>query len=54
MCYRAITGACSLGTENFLDHYEKDLAKELTLNDVIKATEGQYGNNTFVRFFKGE
>ena len=53
MCYRTITGACSLGTENFLEHYEKGLEKELTLNDVIKATEGQYGHNTFVEFFKG-
>ncbi|MFA7658807.1 MAG: hypothetical protein WCY19_05180, partial [Candidatus Gastranaerophilaceae bacterium] len=50
ICYRTITGACSFGTENFIEHTE--LKEKMTLADVIKITQGQYGHNTFVEFFK--
>ena len=48
-CYRVITGACALGTENFIEQYKPK--KEMTLNEVIEITKGQYGHNTFVEFF---
>jgi len=50
ICYRTITGACSFGTENFIEHTE--LKDKMTLKDVLKITNGQYGSNTFKEFFK--
>ena len=52
VCYRTITGACSFGTENYLDNNEEKYKDKMTLKEVFKATEGQYGHNTFVKFFK--
>ena len=52
VCYRTITGACSFGTENYLDNNKEKYKNKMTLAEVFKATEGQYGHNTFVKFFK--
>ena len=52
VCYRTITGACSYGTENYLDNNKEKYKDKMTLEEVFKATEGQYGHNTFVKFFK--
>ena len=49
-CYRNITGACAQGTEHFIEEFKPK--KEMTLNEVIEITKGQYGHNTFVDFFK--
>lgn len=52
IAYRTITGACSFGTENYLDNNQDKYKKEMTLKEVLKATEGQYGHNTFKEFFE--
>ncbi len=52
VCYRTITGACSFGTENFLENNKEKYKNKMTLAEVFTATEGQYGHNTFVKFFK--
>ena len=52
VCYRTITGACSFGTENYLDNNKEKYNDKMTLAEVFEATEGQYGHNTFVKFFK--
>ena len=50
-CYRDITGACSQGCEHFIKEFKPK--NEMTLNEVIEITKGQYGHNTFVEFFRG-
>ena len=52
VCYRTITGACSFGTENFLENNKERYKDKMTLKEVFKATEWQYGHNTFREFFK--
>ena len=51
VAYRTITGACSFGTENYLENNKDKYKDKMTLNEVITATKGQYGHNTFVEFF---
>ena len=48
--YRIVTGACRQGTKDFLNS-QKELKKEYTVAEIIEATKGQYGHETFVRFF---
>ena len=53
-CYRIITGACSLGTKDFVNNRlnEKDRAlKELSIRKMIEVTKGEYGNAAFQQFF---
>ena len=52
IAYRTITGACSFGTNNYLENNKEKYKKEMTLEEVFKATEGQYGSGTFKEFFK--
>ena len=54
IAYRTITGACSFGTNTYLENNKDKYKPEMTLDEVIKATEGQYGAATFREFFKGE
>ena len=54
VCYRTITGACALGTENFIDTFKDSLKPQMTLQEVISVTEGQYGHNSFKEFFERE
>ena len=53
VCYRVITGACAFGTKDFVVHRLNGKKKEkYTVKEMIKVTEGEYGNNTFKDFFK--
>ena len=52
MCYRVITGACSLGTKDFIEHRLGENKKDkYTIKEIIELTEGEYGNTTFKNFF---
>ena len=51
VAYRTITGACSFGTNNYLENNKDKYKDKMTLNEVIKATKGQYGAETFKEFF---
>ena len=48
--YRVITGACEAGTRHFVKGLTKK-KKKYTVAEIIKATQGQYGNETFKEFF---
>ena len=49
--YRVITGACQQGTQHFLDSLP-ELKEEYKVSEIINLTKGQYGSDTFVRFFE--
>ena len=49
--YRVITGACESGTKHFVSGLTKTKAK-YTIAELIKLTAGQYGNETFAKFFE--
>ena len=49
--YRIITGACKLGTENFVKN-QRELKDKYTIRELIDITEGQYRSDVFKRFFK--
>ena len=51
VAYRTITGACSFGTNNYLENNKDKYKDKMTLAEVIKATNGQYGCDTFREFF---
>ena len=48
--YRIITGACKAGTEAFLQTL-KEKKQKYTVAEIIEKTKGQYGSETFERFF---
>lgn len=50
--YLVITGACQQGTQHFLDSLP-ELKEEYKISEIIELTKGQYGYETFVRFFEG-
>ena len=50
VCYMAITGACESGTKYFVERQEK-LKTKYSIKEIIEATKGQYGNNSFAKFF---
>lgn len=52
VAYRTITGACSFGTNNFLKNNKEKYKSQMTLNEVLTATKGQYGHETFKEFFE--
>ena len=55
VCYRVITGACSLGTRDFIENrLGKNKKDKYTISDIIKITEGEYGNDVFKDFFHGK
>src|SRR5574343_491494 len=49
MAYRAITGACELGTKHFCE--SQALKEKYTLKEVFELTKGQFGNDKFREFF---
>ena len=49
--YRIITGACRAGTEHFLSGI-KEFKDSYTVRELIEITNGQYGCETFKRFFE--
>ena len=51
--YRVITGACEAGTKHFVSGLTKTKAK-YKVSELIKLTAGQYGNETFKKFFEGK
>lgn len=53
--YRVITGACSYGTQRFLDeHPELANRKTITIKEMMGVTKQEYGLETFARYFEGE
>jgi hypothetical protein len=50
MMYRVITGACSAGTNSFLNQTKPEI-RNYTVNEIIKKTSGQYGNEILKDFF---
>ena len=51
VAYRTITGACSFGTNEFLETHKDKIKKQMTLREVLEVTKNQYGHNTFKEFF---
>ena len=52
-CYRVITGACKLGTNDYLEHRLPEPHKEkYSIKEIIELTQNEYGGNTFREFFK--
>ena len=52
VCYRVITGACSFGTRDFIEHRLGENKKDkYTISEIIELTEGEYGNKIFREFF---
>ena len=49
--YRVITGACKLGTENFVKN-QRELKDKYTIRELIDITEGQYRSDVFKHFFE--
>jgi hypothetical protein len=50
--YRAITGACSGGTENFLAQHDFSERKKYSVQEILDLTQGQYGHDTIRAFFE--
>ena len=50
-CYRAITGACKYGVQNFIET-NNIKSKSYTIKEIIKITKNQYRNDIFKKFFK--
>ena len=48
--YRVITGACKVGTENFIKR-QREVKKEYTVRELIDITEGEYRAEVFKKFF---
>ena len=48
--YRAITGACFEGTKMFCESQE--LKAKYSVKEIFELTDGKYGNQQFVEFFK--
>ena len=47
-----ITGACALGTRHFCESVLGENKKDkYTIAEVIELTKGQYGSETFEKFF---
>ena len=52
-CYRVITGACKLGTQDYLEHRLPTPHKEkYTILEMIELTKNEYGGKDFCKFFK--
>ena len=49
--YRCITGACEAGTRHFVENVLTNKKKSYTIQEIIDATQGQYGSETFRDFF---
>lgn len=48
--YRVITGSCEFGVKQFCE--TQKLKGKYSINEVIKLTEGKFGNKQFSEFFK--
>ena len=53
VCYRVITGACSFGTQDYLEHrLPKPKKEKYTIKEMIELTKNEYGGDTFRQFFE--
>ena len=52
--YRVITGACEAGTRHFVETNSDKIKEKMTVSEIIKITEGQYGSDTLKTFFRGK
>lgn len=53
VCYRVITGACKLGTQDYLEHRLPEHRKDkYTIREMIELTKDEYGGQTFREFFE--
>ena len=51
--YRTITGACSPGTRDYINNrLPKPHKVKYTIREIISLTEGEYGSERFIEFFK--
>ena len=51
--YRTITGACSPGTRDYINNrLPKPHKAKYTIREIISLTEGEYGSERFMEFFK--
>ena len=51
--YRTITGACSPGTRDYINNrLPKPHKAKYTIREIISLTEGEYGRERFMEFFK--
>ena len=51
VCYRVITGACSFGVKDYIKSRLGKRFKTDSIKNIIKRTEGEYGNKVFSDFF---
>lgn len=51
ICYRVITGACSLGVNEYIEERIGERFETESIKNIIKRTEGEYGNKEFAEFF---
>ena len=51
--YRVITGACEAGTKYFVSQLSK-VKKKYSITEIINLTDGQYGSDSFKKFFKNK
>ena len=51
--YRVITGACRQGSEKFVNSLGDKLKEKYTIREVLDLTKGQYGAESFAKFFNG-
>lgn len=52
IAYRTITGACSAGTRDFIEHrLPEPRKKTYTIGEIIELTDNEYGSDKFKEFF---
>lgn len=52
-CYRVITGACKLGTQDYIENRLPEPKKEkYTIKEMIELTKNEYGSKAFQEFFE--
>ena len=51
--YRIITGACQVGTQQFIDGL-REVKDEYTVREIVALTAGAFGGGTFKAFFEDD
>lgn len=52
MFYRVMTGACQMGTEEFMRSHGIDSTDKYTIRQVIELTKGEYGHDRLIQNLK--
>ena len=52
--YRVITGACEAGTRHFVENVLTEKKEKYTVEEIIKLTKEQYGNETLKEFMENK